>query len=88
MPREPPFAAANVHRSPPWRRQQAKKLIAMEAPVTVVAGRTRPFDPLTGMGFPTLTQTHDTLPRHLRLEAIIAAKRLLSFTPLIIVGDD
>jgi len=54
--REPPFAAANVQCSPPWRRQETKELIAMKAPIAVMAYCARPFDPFSGMGFPAFTK--------------------------------
>jgi hypothetical protein len=50
--REPSFAAADIQRLSPRRRQETKKLVSVKAPVTIMSGSTRPLNPLAGLGFP------------------------------------
>src|SRR5258706_8420054 len=61
--REPSFAAADVNRPPPRPKHDLKELIAVEAPVTIMPSRARPFNPLSGMSFPTFMKVHALDPR-------------------------
>ena len=51
------LAQADVDAHPRGRGNEAKKLIAMELPIAVVPGSTRPLEPLSGLSFPALLKT-------------------------------
>jgi hypothetical protein len=58
MPCQAALAASEIDGPLSGRRQQPGELVAMVTPIAVVTGRTGPFDPLLGFGFPALTEIH------------------------------